>query len=91
MYNCDAKNGVKNYNASLKLSNTLVKYLRYKRICYKLLKDLHSCLILIIKILTDKGQFQYLTGCKGPQEGTYLDTTQFLFKKININVLSESN
>ena len=28
--------------------------------------------------LTDMGQFQHLTGLKGPQEGTYLYTTQFL-------------
>ena len=32
----------------------------------------------IISEFTDKGQFQYLTDLKGPQEGTYLDTTQFL-------------
>ena len=31
------------------------------------LKDLYSCPIEIIKGLTDKGQFQYLTGLKGPQ------------------------
>ena len=33
--------------------------------------------IEIIKGLTDKGQFQYLTKLMGPQEGTYLYTTQF--------------
>ena len=38
-------------------------------------KDLYSCPIEIINILTDKGQFQYLTGLKGPQEGTYLYIT----------------
>ena len=32
----------------------------------------------IISEFTDKGQFQYLTNLKGPQEGTYLYTTQFL-------------
>ena len=32
----------------------------------------------IISDFTDKGQFQYLTNLKGPQEGTYLYTTQFL-------------
>ena len=26
----------------------------------------------IISAFTDKGQFQYLTNLKGPQEGTYL-------------------
>ena len=32
----------------------------------------------ILSEFTDKGQFQYLTNLKGPQEGTYLYTTQFL-------------
>ena len=41
-------------------------------------KDLYSCQIDIIELLTDNGQFHYLTGLKGPQEGTYLYTTQFL-------------
>ena len=41
-------------------------------------KDLNSCLIEIIKGLTNKEQFQYLAGLKGPQEGNYLCTTQFL-------------
>ena len=41
-------------------------------------KDIYSCPIEIIKGLTDKGQFQYLTKLKGPQEGTSLYTTQFL-------------
>ena len=41
-------------------------------------KDIYSCPIEIIKGLTDKGQFQYLTGLKGPTEGTYLYITQFL-------------
>ena len=31
----------------------------------------------IISEFTDKGQFQYLTNLKGPQEGTYLYITQF--------------
>ena len=52
---------------------------------YKFLNDLYSCQIEIIKGLTDKGQFQYLTELKGSQEETYLDTTQFI-----INILSES-
>ena len=34
------------------------------------------CPIEIIKGLTDKGQFQYLTKLMGPQEGTYLYATQ---------------
>ena len=32
----------------------------------------------IISEISDKGEFQYLTNLKGPQEGTYLYTTQFL-------------
>ena len=42
-----------------------------------LLKDKDYCPIEIIKGLTDKGQFQYLTKLMGPQEGTYLYATQF--------------
>ena len=41
------------------------------------LKDKDYCPIEIIKGLTDKGQFQYLTTLMGPQEGTYLYATQF--------------
>ena len=41
------------------------------------LKDKDYCQIEIIKGLTDKGQFQYLTKLMGPQEGTYLYATQF--------------
>ena len=40
-------------------------------------KDIDHCPIEIIKGLTDKGQFQNLTKLIGPQEGTYLYTTQF--------------
>ena len=40
-------------------------------------KYIYYCLIEIIKGLIDKWQFQYLTKLKGPQEGTYLYTTQF--------------
>ena len=36
------------------------------------------CPIEIIKGLTDKGQFHYLTKLKGPQVGNYLYTAQFL-------------
>ena len=43
-------------------------------ICLKMFKGIYSFPIEIIKGLTDKGQFQYLTGLKGPQEGTYLYT-----------------
>ena len=41
------------------------------------LKDKDYCLIEVIKGLTDKRQFQYLTKLMGPQEGTYLYATQF--------------
>ena len=41
------------------------------------LKDKDYCPIEIIKGLTDKGQFQYLTKLMGPQEGTYLYAAQF--------------
>ena len=41
------------------------------------LKDKDYCPIEIIKGLTDKGQFQYLTKLMEPQEGTYLYATQF--------------
>ena len=42
------------------------------------LKGIDYCPIEIIKGLTDKGQFQYLTKLKGPQVGNNLYTTQFL-------------
>ena len=54
--------------------------LHFVRLCankiYQL-KDIDYCPIETIKGLTDKGQFQYLTKLMGPQEGTYLYTTQF--------------
>ena len=40
-------------------------------------KDIYYCPIEIIKGLTDKGQFQYLTKLMVPQVGTYLYITQF--------------
>ena len=42
-----------------------------------MVKDKDCCPIEIIKGLTDKGQFQYLTNLMGPQEVTYLYATQF--------------
>ena len=42
------------------------------------LKDIYFVIYGIISEFTDKGQFQYLKNLKGPQEGTYLYTTQFL-------------
>ena len=41
-------------------------------------KDIYFVIYGIISEFTDKGQLQYLTNLKGPQEGTYLYTTQFL-------------
>ena len=43
-----------------------------------LFKDKDYCLMEIIKGLTDKGQFQYLTKLMGPQEGTYLYEHNFI-------------
>ena len=48
----------------------------------KLVKGIYSCPIEIISGLTDKGQFQCITGLKGPKEGTYLNKTEFL---VNVN------
>ena len=42
-----------------------------------LLKGIYYCPMEIIKGLTDKGQFRYLTKLKGPQLGNYLYTTHF--------------
>ena len=42
------------------------------------IKNKYFVIYGIISEFTDKGQFQYLTNLKGPQEGTYLYTTQFL-------------
>ena len=50
---------------------------RFCRVETYILKDKDYCPIEIIKGLTDKGQFQYLTKLMGPQEGTYLYATQF--------------
>ena len=43
-----------------------------------MIKDIYFVIYGIISDFTDKGQFQHLTNLKGPQEGTYLYTTQFL-------------
>ena len=51
------------------------------------LKDLYSCPIETIKGLTDEGQFQYLTGLKGPQ---YTCIQHNFFTKINVSISSES-
>ena len=51
------------------------------RIDHELVKGIHFVIYGIISEFTDKGQFQYLTNLKGPQEGTYLYTTQFLSQR----------
>ena len=43
-----------------------------------MVKDIYFAIYGIISDFTGKGQFQNLTNLKGPQEGTYLYTTQFL-------------
>ena len=55
-------------------------WLRNKKISFlvRTLKDIYFVIYGIISDFTDKGQFQNLTNLKGPQEGTYLYTTQFL-------------
>ena len=53
------------------------KYLHYVAAFVITFKDKDYCPIEIIKGLTDKGQFKYLTKLMGPQEGTYLYATQF--------------
>ena len=42
---------------------------------------MYPCPIEIFKGLSDKEHFQYLTKLKGPREGTYPYTTQFLSLK----------
>ena len=42
------------------------------------LKGIYFVIYGIISEFTAKGQFQYLTNLKGPQEGTYLYAAQFL-------------
>ena len=55
----------------------------YSKTC---LKDLYSCPIEIIKGLTDKGQFQYLTDyrIKGASKGDVPVYNLIFFTKINI-------
>ena len=61
------------------MHDSIIELVNYHKVSYlSILKDIHFCPIEIIKGLTNKGQFQYLTQLKGPQEGTYLFTTQLL-------------
>ena len=59
------------------LKSLLTLKSRSRSLIYKQFKDKDYCPIEIIKGLTDKGQFQYLTKLMGPQEGTYLYATQY--------------
>ena len=59
------------------LIHNLSGILIHCQICLFAIKDIYNRPIEIIKGLTDKGQCQYLTKLMGPQEGTYLYTTQF--------------
>ena len=55
-----------------------LEHLEHSAILSTFIKDIYFVIYGIINDFTDKGQFQYLTILKGPQEGTYLYTTQFL-------------
>ena len=67
------------YNVTSVLMRDTSAQMSHGSLCQKLMviKDKDYCPIEIIKGLTDKGQFQYLTKLMGPQEGTYLYATQF--------------
>ena len=58
--------------------------------CLLVIKDLYSCQIEIIKGLSDKGQFQYLTGLKGSSRGDLPVYNTISFTKININIVTEN-
>ena len=51
--------------------HTLRKRIRYLGEQFFSFKDIYSCPIEIIKGLTDKGQFHYLTKLRAPQDRTY--------------------
>ena len=53
------------------MSNQMEQYI------HKRFKGIYFLIYGIISEFTDKGQFQYLTNLKGPQEGTYLYTHNF--------------
>ena len=62
-----------------KVVNNVVLVWRLYYIILILLKTyVYSCPLEIMKGLTDKEQFQYLTKLKGPKLETFLCTTQFL-------------
>ena len=55
-----------------------MKSTKKTKLLLKFIKGIYFVIDGIISEFTDKGQFQYLTNLKGPQERTYLYTTQFL-------------
>ena len=61
----------------LHLNGVIFHFLLYGCSFPPSVKDKDYCPIEIIKRLTDKGQFQYLTKLMGPQEGIYLYAAQF--------------
>ena len=72
------------YLLGISSTQTVEGYLRKPQCGF--LKDIY-CPIEIIKGLTDKGQFQYLTNFKGPQEGSPV-YNKISFTKIKINIIS---
>ena len=60
----------------MKIKYSWIQFALYKPKIYQFLfKGIYFVIYGIISEFTDKGQFQYLTNLKGPQEGTYLYTT----------------
>ena len=79
MFDAHAQKKYSNSNAMLQIFDNLFHYKNIVTVQWiKRLKDIYFVIYGIISDFTDKGQFQYLTNLKGPQEGTYLYTTQFL-------------
>ena len=65
-------------NRLLYVRNNVGLLMRYLYLLHSIVKGIYFVIYGIISDFNDKGQFQYLTNLKGPQEGTYLYTTQFL-------------
>ena len=74
-FTCNNSISLLSHNTTLFLEKSILVFIHESRDF--MLKDKDYCPIEIIKGLTDKGQFQYLTKLMGPQEGTYLYATQF--------------
>ena len=52
------------------------KYFAFRSTIPSTFKGIYSCPIEVISGITNKGQFQYLNGFKGPQGGNYLYETK---------------